>query len=377
MVIQSSRVAMGSARVYSQSRSDSTSLSSFGRNYATTMPEAKESEKITTKQSVYSVEYATLQVGMYHNYASNGQMILERRSEEVVKQYEVKENPQEQLGTVIGHNMMRKVLGLRGVRRISLRELLELLIQNRRDAIRQLLHLQSGMAEQRNVQFAVLQKAYEKHESCYQESEQTAFSSKGSVVTADGKEIDFNVNLMMSRSFMETTSEERISQTVQFTDPLVVNFESGSVELSDQIFSFDLDADGETENIAILSEACGYLALDRNDDGRINDGAELFGAITGDGFSELAVFDLDGNGWIDENDEVFDKLRIWSKDANGNDQLVGLGVKGIGAIYLGHALSQFSITNAENETQAMVRSTGIFLKENGEVGTIQQVDMAS
>lgn len=413
MVIQSSRVAMGSARVYSQSRSDSTSLSSFGRNYAATMPEAKESEEITTKQSAYSSEYAMMQVGVYQNYASNGQLLFEGGGEDTmsksltdrtylestvfsqekgtqVDQMNVQtefpdgtDKVQDKGKSTIGQSIMKKTLGLRRKRMVSLRELLELLIQNRRDAIQQLLHLQSGqngqngMIERRNVNFVVLQKAYEMHQSTYQESEQTAFSSKGLVVTADGQEIDFNVNLMMSRSFMETTSEEYVSQAIQFTDPLVVNFASSAVEVTDQTFSFDLDADGETENIAILSELCGYLALDRNGDGMVNDGTELFGARTGDGFGELAVFDLDGNGWIDENDEVFDQLRIWSKDADGNDQLVGLGVRGIGAIYLGHALSQFSITNAENETQAVVRSTGVFLKENGEVGTIQQVDMAS
>lgn len=386
MVIQSSRVAMGSARVYSQSRSDSTSLSSFGNMYATTMPEAKESEEITTNQSM-------VQIDLYQNYASNGQLLFESGSEEDSIEsinpklgvgskddaQKVSEKPEtdDSVKGIIGRSVIGRSLGIRRQRMVSLRELLELLIQNRRDAVRQLLHLQSGFQESRPVNFVVLQKVYERHQSTYQESEQTAFSTSGSVVTADGKEIDFNVNLMMARSFMETTSEEVVSQTIQFTDPLVVNFESGSVELTDQTFSFDLDGDGAGENIAILSEVCGYLALDRNEDGVINDGAELFGAKTGDGFGELAVFDLDGNGWIDENDEVFDKLRIWSKDADGKDQLVGLGVRGIGAIYLGHAITQFALNNDENETQAMVRSTGIFLKENGEVGTIQQVDMAS
>ena len=38
---------------------------------------------------------------------------------------------------------------------------------------------------------------------------------------------------------------------------------------------------------------------------------------------------MDGNGWIDENDEVFNHLKIWRKDEDGNDVLAGLGVAGI------------------------------------------------
>lgn len=39
---------------------------------------------------------------------------------------------------------------------------------------------------------------------------------------------------------------------------------------------------------------------------------ELLGAITGDEFKELSLYDSDGNGFIDENDEVFNQLRIFT-----------------------------------------------------------------
>ena len=89
-------------------------------------------------------------------------------------------------------------------------------------------------------------------------------------------------------------------------------------ELSDQTFYFDLDADGEEEEISML-KGSGYLALDKNEDGIINDGSELFGTGNGDGFADLARYDEDGNGWIDENDSIWSKLKIWCKDENGND----------------------------------------------------------
>lgn len=90
------------------------------------------------------------------------------------------------------------------------------------------------------------------------------------------------------------------------------------LDLSDKS---DLDADGMEDQISFVLPGSGFLALDLNGDGRINDGRELFGPETGDGFAELARYDEDGNQWIDENDPVFERLRIWTKDAEGRDVL--------------------------------------------------------
>lgn len=209
------------------------------------------------------------------------------------------------------------------------------------------------------------------------EKEETAFYSSGKVVTEDGRKIDFDVTAYMSRSFCEYTQMEINYQKAACVDPLVINLNGGNAEVRDQKFLFDLDCDGKMDNIAMLKEACGFLALDKNNDGVINDGSELFGTKTGNGFEELAVFDFDGNGWIDENDPVFNQLRIWTKDESGKDKLVGLGVAGVGAIYLGNISTPFTLnSSASNAMQGQIRRTGVFLKENGEAGTIQHVDLA-
>ena len=67
-------------------------------------------------------------------------------------------------------------------------------------------------------------------------------------------------------------------------------------------FSFDLDSDGVKEDIPMIRPGSGFLALDLNKDGIINNGNELFGPHTGDGFVELSSYDKDTNNWIDEND---------------------------------------------------------------------------
>ena len=143
-------------------------------------------------------------------------------------------------------------------------------------------------------------------EHYYSESEETVFSAAGKVVTADGREITFNVGLQMSRSFEEYYSE-RYEVLQSMCDPLVINLDTNIAGVSDQKFLFDIDADGVLDNISSLNAGSGYLALDLNGDGVINDGSELFGTKSGDGFKDLAKYDLDGNGWIDEADPIWSK----------------------------------------------------------------------
>lgn len=211
----------------------------------------------------------------------------------------------------------------------------------------------------------------------HMEEESTTFSTQGTVKTADGRELSFNLEFGMSRRFEEYYEENYISSIQTFRDPLVINLNTNIAQVSDQKFYFDLDCDGKEEEISSLQAGSGFLALDLNGDGRINDGSELFGTKSGDGFRDLAKYDADGNGWIDEADPIWDKLLIWTKDENGKDQMYHLSDLGVGAIGLGRVGTQFSLNSAKtNETNAMIRKTGIFLYENGTVSTIQHLDMA-
>ena len=215
-------------------------------------------------------------------------------------------------------------------------------------------------------------------EQTYSEFECTKFSTTGTVKTADGREIDFDINVSMSRSFTSTFKMENIYTTLKCIDPLVINLDVGSAEISDQNFFLDLDCDGEEEKLSSLGKGSGFLAIDKNNDGIINDGSELFGTKSGDGFKDLAAYDEDHNGWIDENDSVFNLLKIWVKDEKGNDTLYTLKDKNVGAIYLGSQDTQYSLTKTSSmEADAVIRKTGLFLYENGDVGTMQHVDLVS
>ena len=216
--------------------------------------------------------------------------------------------------------------------------------------------------------------SYERSSLSY-EAEQTEFTAVGKVKTADGKEIDFAVALDMSR---ESLREESVSLRMGvLQDPLVVNFGGNAAELTDQKFEFDLDSDGEAENVSFLKSNSGFLAFDRNGDGVINDGSELFGPTTGDGFAELAEYDQDGNNFIDEGDAVYNSLGIYNKNASGADVLTRLSDTNVGAIYLDRASTEFSLNNeAADEQLGQVRSSSVYIGEDGTVGTVQQVDLA-
>jgi len=216
---------------------------------------------------------------------------------------------------------------------------------------------------------------YDRHE-VYSESEQTRFSATGTVVTADGRKINFSLALDMSRSYQEESSVSlRLGDARQKKDPLVINFAGNAAQLTNQRFFFDLDADGQTENINFVASGSGFLALDRNGDGVINNGLELFGANSGNGFAELSQLDADQNGWIDENDAAYRQLLVWTKDSAGKDQLSTLMQAGVGAISLANVGTPFDLKNAGSLLDGQIRTTGVYLHENGTAGTMQQVDL--
>lgn len=217
------------------------------------------------------------------------------------------------------------------------------------------------------------------NEYTHREQETTSFRSEGTVTTSDGRSISFTYDLQMSRTFEEYYREEAQLNIANMCDPLVLNFQGDVSTLTDTKFLFDLDADGKDEEISTLGSGSGFLALDRNGDGIINNGSELFGTKSGNGFADLAAFDEDGNGWIDENDSIFDKLRIWTTDEEGTGELSALKSKNVGAIYLGNVNTDFTLRSATSGgINGAIRRTGIFLYEDGSgVGAVNHLDLAN
>lgn len=157
----------------------------------------------------------------------------------------------------------------------------------------------------------------------------------------------------------------------------MINFSGKAAELSNTRFKFDLDSDGAGEDVFFVAQGSGFLALDKNRDGRVNNGGELFGPSTGNGFTELSSLDSDGNSWIDESDTAYKDLRVWTKDSNGKDVLTGLKEAGAAAIYLSYADTLFGLKTQDNVLGAEVARTSVYAKQDGNVGTIQQIDLVA
>ena len=207
------------------------------------------------------------------------------------------------------------------------------------------------------------------------ESESIRFNSGGTVTTSDGKTISFSLEFNMSRAYYQQSSISLRMGDAAKIDPLVVVMEGGTPTLSRNRVDFDLDSDGSMDKIAFATGGSGFLALDRNQDGIINDGSELFGPQSGNGFVELSAFDLDHNGWIDESDDVFGRLSIMTLSENGDKTLVKLADVGIGAIYLQEVSSPFELKDMDEE-YGQIRSSSVYLRENGTAGTIHHIDLS-
>ena len=208
------------------------------------------------------------------------------------------------------------------------------------------------------------------------EHENVKFSSGGYVTTADGRTIAFNLDFEMSRAFYQQTNlSVRMGDAAKVVDPLVVVFGSGAPTLSASKHDFDLNMDGKDDKISFATGNSGFLALDKNGDGIINDGSELFGPQSGNGFLDLSKYDTDQNGWIDEADEIFGQLMILTLSQDGEKTLFKLGDLGIGAIYLNAISTQFSLKDGA-DTQGEMKSSSVFLREDGTAGTIHHIDLS-
>ena len=142
------------------------------------------------------------------------------------------------------------------------------------------------------------------------------------------------------------------------TSPVIIDIQGDGFSLTDAKngVDFDLDGDGYRERYSwtAANSEDAFLFLDRNENGIVDNGAELFGNFTVqqppppdtslNGFNALATYDRpgyfggNGDGMIDRQDEVFSQLRLW-RDANHNGiseprELSTLPQSGIEAISL-------------------------------------------
>jgi len=127
------------------------------------------------------------------------------------------------------------------------------------------------------------------------------------------------------------------------SDPIVIDLDGDGIELLpiQRGVNFDLYATGSQQAVAWVSPDDGLLVYDRDGNGSVDTGAELFGNLNGvsrDGFEHLAQLDDNMDGVIDARDGAFHSLAVW-KDADSNGissagELAPLDALGISSISL-------------------------------------------
>lgn len=203
------------------------------------------------------------------------------------------------------------------------------------------------------------------------ETEALSFQLSANVELASGAHINVNLNETLTRR-VNTTLTVNAQVAATLIDPLVINL-AGSLSLQSRTATFDLNADGTQDTFSQLGHGSYYLAHDINDDNIINDGSELFGAISGDGFKELALHDSDNNGLIDSRDAIFNDLLVFRPGDKSSQKLADTGVVAIG---LNAIDTPFTFSDAQGVTQAQLRSSSYFIRDDASSGSVQHIDLA-
>lgn len=168
-------------------------------------------------------------------------------------------------------------------------------------------------------------------------------------------------------------------------DPLILDLNNDGFNIETKKFGthFDLNCDGFAERINWTRKDA-ILALDKNHNGLIDDGGEVFGDFhlladgskAKNGFEALTQYDTNGDGVIDENDEIFDQLRLWV-DENGDGvsdqgEMKSLRDMHIKAINLG-----YDYVNQPTGTEALIGNVATFVYEDDTIGNIGEMWVSS
>jgi hypothetical protein len=184
----------------------------------------------------------------------------------------------------------------------------------------------------------------------------------GAGASASAVQLEFNFSFSASAS--STTVE------VEQSDPIVLDLDGDGIELTSYKngAAFDILGNGGVQNTAFVTGGDAFLALDRNVNGKIDSGKELFGDQNGarNGYEELRKLDANGDGKIDVNDPAYKDLVLFRDNGNGKTEkgeLISLAEAGIAEISLRYKDID-ELTSGGNR----LAQTGFFTRDDGTRG---------
>ena len=129
-------------------------------------------------------------------------------------------------------------------------------------------------------------------------------------------------NVTKTSAFTLVSGQNDLTRDAGIT-PIAIDLDGNGIQTvsrADSGGSFDLFGNGGAVASGWLSGGDGFLAVDKNGNGKVDSISELFGGTAkGAGFAQLAEYDSNGDGLVNAADAAFADLRIW-RDANGNHQ---------------------------------------------------------
>ncbi len=177
---------------------------------------------------------------------------------------------------------------------------------------------------------------------------------------------DVNTNFLSAKSF------------VQRVDPLAVDLDGDGLETVSANFgiTFDFDGDGLKTGTGWVGKDDGFLAWDRNGNGKIDTGAELFGVDyvksngqkATNGFDALKDLDSNGDGIFDANDIKFSNVRVW-QDLNQDGVSQAEELKSLKDHHI-TSINLTATTSNQNSNGNIISAIGSFVRDDGSIGEV-------
>jgi hypothetical protein len=193
-----------------------------------------------------------------------------------------------------------------------------------------------------------------------------------------------NINdqvLSLNYSFSLSNTHESYSKVemsaAALKDPIILQFGSQGLGRIEGHKSFHINQDNTVDALPLFSGDVGYLVYDKSQNNQADDGSELFGPQTGQGFLELTALDSNKNGFIDAEDEQFEQLYLWqpSEDNSQAEQWLSLKEAKIQAISLSTSTTPFDFYDQQGKIEAQLRQSSFSISDNGIGRGVHQVDV--